>query len=255
MSKGNFRQPNSRRDDDDLNDFMANLINGQSSGDNKPKNHGRVFIKHRQKNSNKQFDQPAPREQSSYRQSYPETKPQKQPKTPKPKRQFKLKKGVKKTLVTIPLVLLVIVGGYFLWRGPISSFLQPDSPFSQEQKDTMRVPLYYPTKLPGSFKIDSSTITKPEDGVIVYALTDDSSKRINITLQRQTSTLNLDPLYAILTDTKEIDTNFGKVKIGTSAENFEIANILTGQTWVIINSTKGTIDESDMKSLINSLKF
>ncbi len=218
-----------RGEDEDIDGFMANLLQGHSAP--------QPEVKRKFGRSNVEI----PRAQPGHSQ------------VKRPRGSYKIKKGVKIALITPFVVALLAAGGFLLWRGPIGNLLLPPSPFTQEQKDKMGIPLYYPTKLPGSFKIETGSITQ-ESGVMLYAITDDSGKRINVTLQKQPEGLKLEPLYSSLQDTKEIDTKFGKVKIGASGENVSIANILTGKTWVIVSSTQNTIDQGQLKDMIDSLK-
>jgi hypothetical protein len=161
--------------------------------------------------------------------------------------------GTKKIILSI-VVLLLIASGTVLGLQKLSPGLfGPRNPFTEEVKDRMGVPLYYPTKLPGSYKIETGSVTQPESDVVLYSITDDDGKRINMTLQKKPDGINLDPLYSALVDVEEFDTVFGKVKTGLS-DNVQITNILTDATWIIINSPKGTLDKTQLTSLVNSLR-
>lgn len=155
--------------------------------------------------------------------------------------------------VAIFIAVTAIVG--LAWKFLLSDVLQPKSPFSEEMTSKMEVPLYYPTKLPGTFKMELGSIVQPEDKAVVYAITDEVGKKVNVSLQRQPQDINLDPFYAVLSDIKEVDTKFGKVKVGKSEENIDIANVLTGQTWIIINSASGTLDDAALATIIDGLRF
>lgn len=175
--------------DEDIDNFMANLLSGQSVP--VPKQQSRTFRRPRQSSAPKEVVDNSPLT------------------TPRPKR--RLKKGFKSLLILL-LIAGISLGLFFAWQGPISGLLEPRSPFSQEIREKMGIPLYYPTELPGTFKMEVNSITQPESDVVIFVISDDASKRINITLQKQPEGISLDPLYAALQDLHDIQTKFGNIK-------------------------------------------
>lgn len=169
-------------------------------------------------------------------------------------RRVKLKRGVRRAFIAFFVLLITVPTVYFLWKGPIASLLAPKSPFTAKQQEDMGIPLYYPTALPGSFKIERDSIAAAGTNALLYAISDDTGKRINITLQTIPARLDLSPLYAVLTDLREFDTDFGKVKTGVSENDIQITNIVTEKTWIIINSAKDTLSQAELTALINSFK-
>lgn len=224
---------------DDVDDFMASILGGSPAPAPKPK--ASVFS--RKHEEHKQQHTQAPHHAHAKR-AYQTTEP----------KRTRSSKKVLRFFLMLLVVTAVTGGGYLLWRGPISGLLEPKSPFSTKIQENMGVPLYFPTKLPGSFKIETDSITQPEGGVVLYAITDDDGKRINITLQKQPGGISLDPLYAALQNARDIQTKFGSIKTGTTSENVDVTNILTGKTWVLINTPKDTLKDEQLISLIDSLK-
>lgn len=230
-----------RSRDDDVDDFMASLMTDEPATPAKRPGLRRTFQKQpKAESESKPLQRPEPK------QSAPKTQPRRNPARPK--------KGIWRPVLTLVVVAGIIASGIFLWNGPVSSLLEPRSPFSAEAQEKMGIPLYFPTKMPGTFKIETESITQPESGVVIYAVTDDDGKRINITLQKQPDGLSLDPLYAVLQDAQDVDTKFGSVKIGTSSDNITVANVLTDETWVIINSADGSLTPDVLQTLVNSFK-
>lgn len=226
-----------RREDDDIDDFMASLI------------HREPIQEYRARRPKKQHKQDVPQPFKPAAKSN-ETPPISSHKTKDrsnstPRRMFML------AIIFIVIVMLSIV----LWKGPLTSFLQPRSPFSEEMRKKTGIPLYYPTKLPAGYKLELNTITQPETDVVLYAVSNESGQRFNITLQKQPADINLEPLYNTLTDTKEIGTQFGQVKVGTTTEGIRMANILAGQTWIIISGSTATLTEPVLAEVIDGLKF
>jgi hypothetical protein len=226
--------PGSQRHDDDVDDFMANLFGGQTA----PAQPQQVIHK------------PAPHRQQQTVRNRPIPKQS-------PRRSWKLKRSVFYTLLIL-LILTSVSVPLYLFRDNISTtvsdLLAPPSPFKQELVENAGFTLYYPTKLPGTFKMETNNISSVDD-VVLFVITDDEGKRINITLQKKPSGLNLEPLDEIFTDKNALDTKFGKLMIGTSQENMEVVNIVKDETWIIISCSKGTLSDQQFTEIIDSLKF
>lgn len=118
----------------------------------------------------------------------------------------------------------------------------------------MDIPLYFPAKLPGTFKIELNSISQSESGVLLYAITDDTGKQINVTLQKQPDGIDLTPLYQRLDNLQETETKFGTVRVGRSEDNIFVANVLTGSTWVIITSYQNVLTPEVLQTIINNLR-
>lgn len=230
----------SRSDGDDVDDFMAGILSGAAPA--------RPLSQPAKRPVRHAPERPAtPRPPRSPLKSTPAARI---PATPKPR----MKRGLKVFLIIFAIVIIAAPLFYLAWRGPIQALLLPKSPFSAEQQEKMGIPLYYPTKLTGTFKFELNSITQPESDVILYAITDDTGKKINMTIQKQPEGISLDPLYAALQNIQDLDTQFGSAKTGTSTEGIDITNILTGKSWIIINAQKDTITQDELIQLINSLK-
>lgn len=235
-----------RNSGDDVDDFMAGLLGGGASVP----------------------PQPAPQRRPVSRPTI--TSPPTHPKHPKPAskptqlsptqtesprlQQRKKKAAPKRALLALPIVAVVILTGFLLWSGPISGLLEPKSPFDPELQEKVGMPLYFPSKLPEGFKIETNSINQPESNVVVYTVSDDTDKQIIISLQRQPKNINLDPLYENLSSIKETETKFGKVKVGISEDNIYMANVLTGETWVIITSQSNILDTDTIETIVNNLR-
>lgn len=232
--------------DDDIDDIMSSILQGR------PSNTPLLPKQPKQKPQPKPIQ---PRRSILDTPSPAYSVPKKAPKSPR--KPFKLKKSVKVSIIIVTAILALGAVGFVL-RKPVGSFvsdlLAPPSPFSAEVTEKAGFPLYYPTKLPAGYKIETDSVRQPEEGVVIYAITTDDGKRFNINLQKKPAGLNLDPLYNALTEIKETDTKFGKVKTGTSGEGMQITNILTDQSWIIINSSKDTLTQEDLVKLVNSLR-
>lgn len=160
------------------------------------------------------------------------------------------------TLLTLILVIGTASLGFIYLREPVLSLLKPKAPFSPEISEKSQTPLYYPTKLPGSFKMETNSITQSDTGVVIYAITDDSGKKINVSIQKKPDNLNLEPLYLALSNVRDVDTKLGTIKVGQSNEGsseLEISNITVDSSWIILSSTKGTVTDEELITIINNL--
>lgn len=168
------------------------------------------------------------------------------------------KKSKRKVLslvaILISLILIPVIS-FTILKEPIMALLKPKSPFSTELASQMKIPLYYPTKLPGNYKMEVNSITQPESSVVLYAITDESNNKINISVQRQVENTDTESIYVDSSNTKTIDTKFGEVKFGKTEADLDIANVMTGQSWIIITAPTGTMNEKDLQLIINSMEF
>lgn len=247
--------PSTPNYDEDIDDIMASIHQGQHSPTPPPRQAQPEPPKRQLTNTAKDstFAKPT---QSIF--TCPTTAPaaKPQPKKARKKQSWKLKRPVKIVLFVLLLLMLLAVPGYFYQdkiKATVSDLLAPPSPFNQELVEKAGFPLYYPTKLPGTFKMETDNISS-DNNVVLFKITDNDGKRINITLQKKPSGLNLEPLNELLTDKGELDTKFGKLMIGTSKEEMELANIVTDKTWIIVSTPKDTLSDDQFTEIINSLK-
>lgn len=241
---------NGTRRHDDVDDFMANILgSGASSSQKTP--HNPAKTPRPKQRPERAAPRPASKDDGNIFRSIDmeERKPTKKRRsTPRPSL------NISKKLLFIPLVALLAIGGFFLWKGPISSLLQPSSPFSKEVQQSAGITLYFPSKPPTGFKIEIGTITQPEKGVVMFAMTTDDGKRIVMNQQQKPENISLDPLYAVLKDVKPVQTKYGEVKIGTSEDGITVANVVIENTWIIINSSDGSLNTESLKTIVDGLK-
>lgn len=177
------------------------------------------------------------------------------PPVPKPK-QLEAKKNKKtaKPLIGGFFLVIAVLGGITLWQGPIANMMKPKNPFSEEISKNTDAKLFYPTELPSSYKMELNSIAQPEPSVIVYAITDDEGKQVNVSMQKKPATLRLEPLYETLSNLRQINTKFGTVTTGRSVEGMDITNILADDTWLIITTNQNTLRDEELQLIINGLE-
>lgn len=232
--------------DEDIDDIMASIMRGEPTPEDLPKKPLRQPLRPRRNHGVPSRPIPTPTPVSAPTPVQQQTKQQ--------EKRRKLSKKARIGIVVTPVALTLVIGGIYFLKEPVLSLLRPRPPFSQEIVENMGVPLHYPVKLPGTFKIELDSIKQPESGVTVYAVSDDDGRRININQQQQPSDINLDPLYAVLDNVREVDTKFGPVRIGVNEGTTNIANILTGKTWIILNYPVDAIRDELLTQIINNLE-
>ncbi len=165
----------------------------------------------------------------------------------KPMKKHRLKK---RALVIPATVLALATLGFFA-----QTYLSlSSSPFASELSASTKYPLLYPGKLPAGFAIDKTSVSQSSNGATIYAIKGKDNKIINISLQKQPSGLNLQPLYDTMTGVKKVDTPAGDTTIGVSKDNMLTANTLSGDVWVIVRTQVDSISMSDFEALLKSFK-
>lgn len=164
------------------------------------------------------------------------------------------KKSHKRMAVAVVLLLVVVSGLSAAAFAFLPQLTTPSNPFDTSLREEMGIPLYYPTKLPTGYKMELGSISRPETDVVLYAVSNETGQRFNVTLQKQPADIDLEPLYASLKDVREISTSFGMIKVGTTTEGLVMANALTGQTWIIISGNSATLNDALLTEVIDGLK-
>jgi hypothetical protein len=173
----------------------------------------------------------------------------------RPKGKFSKTKKLSLAFILVILGVATLFGAYLTLSGPISALFTPPSPFIGKISG-INYPLYYPSKLPKGFKIELNSIIQPENSTaVVYDLSNDSGKKVNIILQRKPKDIDLPLLESNLTDTRDVITKFGTVKVGLTDIGVIMGNVLTDETWIIINSDKNVLSEGDFDMLLQNLSI
>lgn len=240
------QQPDRPSMDDDIDDIMASIMHGKAASQNNTSGARSIRLFKKEKTP-RPLKKPKPPLQQATVQApkHPVKKQKKHWQTPSFKKL--------KYFLIVPACIALLAGAVYFLQGPVTSLIRPKSPFSQEIIEDAGIPLYYPSNLPGSFKIELDSISRPEESVVVYAMSDDNGQRINISIQKKPEQFNLEPLYNVLTGLRDITTKFGSVRVGNNEGTTTIVNIISDQTWIIINYPIDTIDDDALIRMIDSL--
>lgn len=253
------------RQDEDIDDILSSIMQQSATPIAKPESLAKksTYISPQTKEPSK-HDKDFKHTKQSLDQTIKNTGPQDPEQiieTPPPqpkKRHYKQRRTtqtVKKSLVIIVLTVVVgAIGVGIVYRKTLVALVLPQSPFSQELRDTIQYPLLYPTKPPLGYSIDKSSVSKGSNGVVVYNLKNPTGDLIGISLQPEPSGLNRDALLATLTDPRTITIPAGTTIIGTSKDEMTTSHTLTGIVWVIVRSPKGVVSEQSIEAMLSSLK-
>lgn len=156
-----------------------------------------------------------------------------------------------KRLIYVTFTLLAISAAVF-GISKIKPDLFAGSPFEETVKDSVEYDLYYPTSLPPGFKIETDSVQKVEDGVVVYAISDDDGKRITVSSQIKPSQINLDSIYAALSGVYDLKTHNGDVKVGKAQNGVLVAAMTLGDTWLLLNTPNGNVSVDEFNQILVS---
>lgn len=140
--------------------------------------------------------------------------------------------------------------------------LQRDQATTSDAKDqhiaqtlaatTLEFPLYYPTKLPAKYSIDSTSITY-DKGVALYQIHYGDNGTIAVANQAKPADVLFDDFYnRLLKNKADVFNAHGKAVIGT-ADSKTIGSLVTDKTWVLLTAS-GSIDKLEMTQLVASLE-
>jgi hypothetical protein len=157
----------------------------------------------------------------------------------------RVKKKVSKKSLWIAAVAAVV-----LVAGALTFFLLNRGPAVPAPVKKATFPAYYPTDLPGSYKVETEKISyDPASGVLFMSVNNVYDHRISVTQQAMPSKLTFDKLKG---NGELIDGIDGKAAV--SAVEGRIVSTMVGkenQTLILINTTKATKEE--VASIIRSL--
>lgn len=163
----------------------------------------------------------------------------------------KLRLWVKLMFMFVGIALFGLA--FYLASGPVARLLTP-SPFSSEIKESVEFPLYYPTSLPEGFKIETDSIKEAENGVVIYAISNGSGKRVTVSAQKAPENIDINALYSSFDDTYELDTSTGKIKVAKTDDNVHIANLIRDDTWLLLNTPNGNVSTEEFNQILSSIR-
>jgi len=180
------------------------------------------------------------------------------PETPKAptrrKRKLKLQiRATKRRLAILAGVCMIgVISSLTYWRLFIWQPAVVD-PFTSANSSSVSFPLYYPTNVPRGFRIDTKSVTSPQDGVIVFDLVGPKNSKLYISEEARSSTFNLGGFYTSFQGLKEIGVSDGAIAVGRINDGqTEVASRANNQTWTLA-TTAANIPMDQLISMLKSL--
>ncbi|HSW75105.1 MAG TPA: hypothetical protein VLG16_04535 [Candidatus Saccharimonadales bacterium] len=127
------------------------------------------------------------------------------------------------------------------------------NPFNAQLLASIDFPLYYPTRLPAGYHLDTKTVGKPQDGVVVLTINGPKNQNIYMSQEIRPGTFDFGGYYNNFSDKKLIVTEAGTIAVGHIDNGYtSIGSLATSRTWVIVN-TKASVDLNQLTVLLESL--
>lgn len=130
----------------------------------------------------------------------------------------------------------------------------PADPFTAKTLASVKFPLYYPTKLPNGFKIDSKSITSPQEGVVVLHATDDKGRKIYMSQEARSKTYNYGGFFKGIEQSKSFTAHEGEAVTGyLYNRKTVIASLVTAKSWIIVNTQDTSLAPGDLKLVVANM--
>jgi hypothetical protein len=159
----------------------------------------------------------------------------------------------KKTLaiLSICVCLLLLAGGFAYWK--LFVWQPADAnPFSAKTMASVQIPLYYPTRLPNGYRIDTKSVSEPQAGVVIFNMIGPNGEKLYMSEEARPVTFNLGGFYAKLDDMKETSVSDGTIAVGRVKNGQEVASRANKKTWILSNTT-AQIPFNQLTAMMKSL--
>lgn len=154
------------------------------------------------------------------------------------------------------ILLVATIAMIIVTTGGTSTYLltRPKNPFPAALRQSMQIPLYFPTQLPPHFAYDKTSLTSdPQNQTVFYSFKNASGKSINVNIQLKPKDYDIDAFYTrILSNIQGTATPYGDAKIGMMG-HATVGILDTGKAWVIVKYND-TDFASMLANLMSSLK-
>ncbi|MCA9347899.1 hypothetical protein KC867_00655 [Candidatus Saccharibacteria bacterium] len=175
---------------------------------------------------------------------------------PAPKKAIPSLRYAKRSVKFVAPAIVTVAIIAFAWT-PITNIIHPSSPFADVLSANTTFKIYYPTKLPYDYKIETDSINTSGNNVAMYIASDSSGNKITISVQSKPDDLNLEPLVENMTGVKKLNTNYGEILAGkpNDSPTSLMTNIIIDNTWIIMSlPAKTSITDVQLIDIVNSLR-
>jgi cytoskeletal protein RodZ len=158
----------------------------------------------------------------------------------------KARKTIRYYVLLLFLLLVAISGICYLQYQRIYGKYIPVS-----MRHQLKFPLYYPTRLPNGYNVDKSSFKIQDKTVLIFSVLTPNGKNAAVTEEAVPTNT---PTHQTSNSPIQIpgEANFtapiGQAHVGLWGDKY-VADIVTPQTWIIINSTGLTLDQAKAVAL------
>jgi hypothetical protein len=173
---------------------------------------------------------------------------------PKKRRRFaRLRPPSKKAVVLGSSGLLLVINGTLLWCLFLRTPADKD-PFTPQVAVSVQFPLYYPKYLPPGFRIDGSSVSQPQTGVVIFDLKGPNNQKVYLSEEARPGSYDIGGFFKKFSGLKEYGVSGGTVAVGMlDGGQTVIGSMLTGKVWLIANTNDQSVTPAMMNSLVKSL--
>lgn len=146
------------------------------------------------------------------------------------------------------VVVLLGIGGFLFYE-----FGMSHNPIPADIRAHASFPLYYPAKLPNSWRLDTKSFYTGPTGVVGYVI-DGPAGNLNVTIQPEPTTFDFNAFYTKqLSNTFQFLTPLGQGAIG-QADGNHLVGSLAGDSWVLISPDTANVSQSVIQDVLSSLR-
>lgn len=154
----------------------------------------------------------------------------------------------KKALIVV--VILIILGSAALLAYPKKKVLQ--NPLNPGIKSSVSYNLYYPTKLPEGYKVDTTTIVV-KNNTLAYAATKGNT-RIVFTEQALPAAFDFKAFnQKYITEAQQFHTIYGPAIMGFNQGRL-LASTTSSNSWLILSSNSASVTGGELRLIMDNIK-
>jgi hypothetical protein len=128
------------------------------------------------------------------------------------------------------------------------------NPFDTKTLVTTKFALYYPTKLPPGYRIDTKSVNTPQNGIVVFDMQNSHGQKIYMSQEARPSEFDFGGYYKGFSDLKELVTGQGTIATGyVNSHQTVVGSLLINGTWVFVNTNSSAISPSNLSVALGSL--
>lgn len=145
-------------------------------------------------------------------------------------------------LVLAAALFAIAIGAGFLAVGEIRKNSARDKLFPADLRSAVSFPLYFPSELPGGFRVDQEP-ARFGAGVVTFSISYGKDSKLVVSEQKKPSDFDFGKFYKEKFEVRrQTDVTGGQLAIG-KLNNQTACSLLTDQTWIIANAPSGINDD------------